>query len=74
VGGFWGASTTSSGNPFTQNGITASGDRNGNVIYFSSPTLSGDDSAMIIVELGGTIAVSEPARLALLGLGVVDVV
>ena len=29
---------------------------------------------MIIVELGGTIAVSEPARLALLGLGVVDVV
>jgi hypothetical protein len=72
VGGSWSTNNASFGNPFTQNGITASDDRNGNVSSFASPGLSGEGSAMIIVQLaGGQAAVPEPATLALLGGGLV---
>jgi len=68
VGGLWDTNNSSSGNPFTQNGITASDDRNGNVSNFASPTLGGEGIAMIIVQLfGPTAAVPEPATLALFG-------
>ena len=70
VAGSWGTNNSSSGNPFTQNGITASDDRNGNVTNFASPALGGEGSAMIIVELAGAPAatpVPEPGTLLLLG-------
>lgn len=71
VGGGWGINNSSGGNPFTQNGITASDDRNGNVNNFASPVLGAEGSAMIIVELGSPTAASvpEPATLVLLGSG-----
>lgn len=67
VAGNWSTNNSSSGNPFTQNNITASDDRNGNVSNFASPSLGADGLAMIIVQLyGGTppAAVPEPATLA----------
>jgi hypothetical protein len=69
VAGLWGINNTSSGNPFTQNGITASDDSNANVSNFASPALVGGGAAMIIVELGQAAPVPEPASLALLGVG-----
>lgn len=71
VRGGWRTNNASSGNPFTQNGITASDDQNGNVSNFGSPSLGGNGSAMIIVELGGPAAntVPEPASMLLLGTG-----
>ena len=66
VGGLWGTNNSSSGNPFTMNGVTASDDRNGNVTNFSSPALSTDGGAMITVQLySPTAEVPEPASLAL---------
>jgi hypothetical protein len=53
VAGLWGTNNTSSGNPFTQGGITSSDDRNLNVGNYASPTLGSDGAAMIIVQLGG---------------------
>lgn len=53
VGGLWEINNTSFGNPFTQNGITASDDRNGNVSNFASPTKVGEGLAMIMVQLYG---------------------
>jgi hypothetical protein len=73
VAGLWRTNNTSNGNPFTQNGITASDDLNGNVTNFASPTLGGPGSAMIIVELGGstpTSTVPEPTSMLLLGTGI----
>jgi hypothetical protein len=71
VAGGWGTNNSSTGNPFTQNGITALDDRNGNVVDFAAPALGVDGSAMIIVELGGPAAtpVPEPGTLLLLGSG-----
>ena len=65
----WEINNTSSGNPFTQNNITASDDQNGNVVSFASPSLGLPGTAMIIVELGSgaVVGVPEPASLALLG-------
>jgi PEP-CTERM motif len=69
VAGLWATNNTSSGSPFTQNGITSSDDVNGNVSNFASPALGASGSAMIIVELGqGGQSVPEPATLALLGI------
>jgi len=69
-GGLWGTNNSSSGNPFTQNNITASDDRNGNVSNFASPGLIGEGSAMIIIELGqNATAVPEPATYTLFGVG-----
>ena len=67
VAGLWGTNNSSSGNPFSQGGFTASDDRNGNVTSYAPPTLAagGDGAAMIIVELG-VAAVPEPASAALL--------
>jgi hypothetical protein len=74
VGGSWGTNNSSSGSPFTQNGITASDDLNGNVMNFGSPALGAGGTAMIIVELAGGSAggpaVPEPSSLLLLGAGV----
>src|SRR5262249_1355863 len=70
VAGGWGINNSSGGNAFTQNGITASDDRNGNVGNFATPTLGLEGSAMIIVELGNDTAattVPEPGTLLLLG-------
>jgi len=70
VAGDWGTNNASSGNPFTQNGITASDDRNGNVSNFAAPTLGSEGSAMIIIELGNDrvgAAVPEPGTLLLMG-------
>jgi PEP-CTERM motif len=70
VAGNWGINNTSFGNPFTQNGITASDDRNGNVTSFASPALGGEGTAMIIIELAGGPAatpVPEPGTLLLVG-------
>jgi len=72
VGGGWEFNNTSSGNPFTQNNITASDDQNGNVMNFASPSLVGSGSAMIIVELAA--GVPEPASLVLLGVGLIGLV
>jgi hypothetical protein len=70
VGGLWSTNNVSAGNPFTQNGITASDDLNGNVVNFASPGMGSDGTAMIIVQLaGGSAAVPEPATMALLGGG-----
>jgi len=71
VAGGWGINNSSAGSPFTQNGITASDDRNGNVSNFAAPALGGEGSAMIIVELGSpsAAAVPEPATLLLVGSG-----
>jgi len=72
VGGLWGINNASSGNPFTQNGITASDDRNGNVANFAAPSIVSGGTAMIIVELAGPATdttVPEPATLLLLGSG-----
>jgi hypothetical protein len=68
VAGSWSANNTSSGNPFSQNGITASDDQNGNVSNFAAPVMEGDGTAMIMVQLYGS-TVPEPGTLALLGLG-----
>src|SRR5262245_313256 len=72
VAGGWGINNASGGNPFTQNGITSSDDRNGNVSNFASPTLGAEGTAMIIVELGNDVVatVPEPATLLLLGSGI----
>jgi hypothetical protein len=71
VAGNWSTNNTSSGNPFTQNFITASDDSNGNVGNFASPAVTGGGSAMIIVQLAGgqSVPVPEPATLVLLGGG-----
>jgi len=71
VAGNWSTNNASSGNPFTQNFITASDDLNGNVLNFASPTVTAGGSAMIIVQLAGGQAapVPEPATLLLLGGG-----
>lgn len=66
----WGINNSSGGNPFTQNGITASDDRNGNVSNFAAPALGAEGTAMIIVQLGNDAAptaVPEPGTLVLLG-------
>lgn len=71
VAGSWSINNASSGNPFTQNGITASDDVNGNVSNFGSPTSVGNGSAMIIVQLSrqSTTVVPEPSTYALLATG-----
>lgn len=63
VAGLWGTNNSSSGNPFTQNGITASDDRNLNVAAYTNPSLGSDGAAMIIIQLGAgaTTAVPESA-------------
>jgi len=67
VAGDWGTNNSSSGNPFTQNGITASDDINENVGNFGAPTLLGSVSAMVIVQLGSSPnAVPEPATWAMM--------
>ena len=75
VGGGWGINNSSSGSPFTQNGITASDDANANVSNFASPALDvgGGGAAMIIVELAGpaNAGVPEPGTLMLIGTGLV---
>jgi hypothetical protein len=76
VGGEWSTNNSSSGNPFTQNGITASDDNNANVINFGTPSLAGGGSAMIIVQLGRqpSTVVPEPSTYALLATGLVSLV
>jgi len=70
VGGLWEINNGSSGTPFTQNGITASDDVNGNVANFAAPSLGANGSAMIMIQLySGTTAVPEPATSALLAFG-----
>jgi hypothetical protein len=75
VAGNWSANNSSSGNPFTQNGITASDDQNANVTGFAAPTLAAGGTAMIIVQLGlfPTTVVPEPSTYALLATGLVGV-
>jgi hypothetical protein len=67
VSGLWSTENSSSGNNFTQNGITASDDRNGNVSNFTTPVLGTDGAAMIIVQLYGPVP--EPATFTLCALG-----
>jgi hypothetical protein len=73
VGALWRTNNSSSGSPFTQNGITASDDFNGNVANFANPTRVGNGTAMIIVALAGPepgpAPVPEPTTLLLLGVG-----
>ena len=70
VGGLWEINAASSGTPFTENGITASDDVNGNVVNFGSPAITSKFSAMIMIQLySGTTAVPEPATSALLAFG-----
>jgi hypothetical protein len=76
VAGSWSTNNSSTGNPFTQNGITASDDANGNVANFGTPSLVGGGSAMIIVQLGlqPTTVVPEPSTYALLATGLAGLV
>ena len=74
VGGFWGYGF--GGSDFSQGGFTASSIRNGNVSNFASPTLFGDGSAMIMVQLGvdtGVIPLPPTAWLMLAGIGALGV-
>ncbi len=79
VGGLWGISNGSSGNPFSQGGFTASDDSNGNVSGFANPVLGSGGSAMIIVQLGvdtgntGVIPLPPTAWLMLAGMGALGV-
>jgi hypothetical protein len=66
VGGAWETNNASSGNPFTQNGITASDDRNGNVSNFSSPNSLGDGSAMTMIQLYSPNGVPDAGTTSLL--------
>ena len=76
VAGNWETNNTSVGNPFMQNAITSSDDRNGNVINFVSPVLGAvQGSAMIMVQLfSADAAVPEPATFGLMGLGLLSLI
>ena len=77
VAGLWGTNNSSSGNPFLQNGISASDDLNGNVGNFASPSVFCCGAAMVIVQLYGataTVVVPEPSSIGfvLFGLGAIS--
>jgi hypothetical protein len=70
VAGLWSINNNSAGNPFTENNITASDDRNGNVLNFNAPALGNEGTAMIMVQLyGGTQAVPEPTTIGSMAMG-----
>jgi len=75
VTGEWEFNSTSSGNPFTQNNITASDDQNSVIHDFASPFIVSHGSSMFIVELGSpTVGVPVPASLVLLVVGLIGLV
>ena len=68
VAGLWGTNNSSSGNPYSQGGFTASDDVNGNVTNFATPALGLQGGAMIIVRLG-VAPIPEPGTIALFAAG-----